>query len=161
MAAAILSALTLAPRADAAFSIPQCQGTDIVGRGASFARDAHGAFKLNFETFFCSGGPAADYEPLGSGAGREVVGARRGNNTTGANSRNQIPRYGMTDEAPSTTEVNDINRGTDADGDQDRIHVIPAAVGAVAPLVNFPTTATSLCFPRRSGPRSRTRRPRP
>ncbi len=147
VAAAVLVALTLAPRANAAFSTPQCRGTDIVGRGASFARDAHGAFKLNFETFFCPGGPAADYEPLGSGAGREVVGARRGANVTGDNSRNQIPRFGMSDEAPSTTEVNDINRGTNAAGDEDRIHVIPAAVGAVAPLVNFPDNCDVTLLP--------------
>ncbi|MDQ3644898.1 MAG: substrate-binding domain-containing protein, partial [Actinomycetota bacterium] len=54
------------------------------------------------------------------------------------NSRNQVPRFGMTDEPPSPTEVNQINTGTDAVGDEDRIHVIPAAVGSVAPLVNFP-----------------------
>ena len=138
LAVAALAALTISTRADAAFTTPQCQGADVVGRGASFARDAHGVFKLDFENRFCAGGPKVDYEALGSGAGREVVGARRGANASGANSRNPVPRFGMTDEPPSTTEVNQINMGTDTVGDEDRIHVIPAAVGAVAPLVNFP-----------------------
>lgn len=138
LVAAALAAITISTRADAAFTTPQCQGSDITGRGASFARDAHGAFKLRFENFFCPGGPAVDYEALGSGAGRDVVGARNKTNPTGANSRNQAPRFGMTDEPPSPTEVNDMNRGTDNPGDEDKIHVIPGAVGAVAPIVNFP-----------------------
>nr|MBA3304831.1 substrate-binding domain-containing protein [Thermoleophilaceae bacterium] len=140
LAAAAVAALTISTRAEAAFVTPQCQGADITGRGASFARDAHQVFRQHFEVFFCAGDtdPIVDYEALGSGAGREVVGARRGANATGVNSRNQVPRFGMTDEPPSPTEVNQINTGTDAVGDEDRIHVIPAAVGAVAPLVNFP-----------------------
>jgi len=136
--AAALAALTISTRADAAFTTPQCQGADITGRGASFARDAHSVFKFDFENRFCQNGPTVTYEALGSGAGREVVGARRGANASGVNSRNQVPRFGMTDEPPSVTEVNQINMGTDTVGDEDRIHVIPAAVGAVAPLVNFP-----------------------
>jgi len=64
------------------------------------------------------------------------MGARRTENPTGT--RDGAPRFGMTDEPPSTGEVQDMNRGVDAPGDEGSIHVIPAAVGAVAPVVNFP-----------------------
>ena len=141
LAAAALAALTLYPsRADAAFTTPQCQGADITGRGASFARDAHNVFRTDFEVFFCgSNPPAVDYEALGSGAGLEVVGARlTAFNADGEHSRDVIPRFGMTDDPPQPQEVIDINQGRDAAGDEDKIHVIPAAVGAVAPIVNFP-----------------------
>ena len=138
-AAAVLAALTLAPpAANAAFTTAKCQGTDVIGRGASFARDAHGGFKLHFENIFCPGGPGVSYEALGSGAGRRVVGERSGSNADGSQSRNQTPRFGMTDEPPSPTGVAQMNMGTNAVGDEGQIHVIPAAVGAVAPLVNFP-----------------------
>lgn len=142
LAAALLAALTLAPpAANAAFTTGKCLGSDVIGRGASFARDAHGGFKLHFENFFCATAgavPDVSYEPLGSGAGRRVMGERTAPNADGSLSRNQAPRFGMTDEPPSPTGVAQMNMGTDAVGDEGQIHVIPAAVGAVAPLVNFP-----------------------
>lgn len=140
LAAAALAALTANPqRAEAAFTTGQCLGADITGRGASFARDAHLVFTQQFQGTFCQGsGPNITYAPDGSGAGRRAVGERTNANSTGTQSRSDVARFGMTDEAPSTTAVADINRGTDNPGDEDRIHVIPAAVGAAPPLVNFP-----------------------
>lgn len=134
-----LAAVCLAPRADAAFTTGKCAGSDIVGRGASFARDAHNVFINNFQPIFCAGTPAlagVTYEALGSGAGRLSMKVRE----TGG------PRFGMTDEAPTEAEVAQMNAGTGnnpaesdtIEGDNGQIHVIPAAVGAVAPLVNFP-----------------------
>lgn len=134
-----LAAVCLAPRADAAFTTGKCAGSDIVGRGASFARDAHNVFINNFQPIYCSGTPAiagVTYEALGSGAGRLSMKVRE----TGG------PRFGMSDEPPTVSEVAQMNAGTGAepassdtiDGDNGQIHVIPAAVGAVAPLVNFP-----------------------
>jgi ABC-type phosphate transport system substrate-binding protein len=135
---AALAAVSLAPRAEAAFTSGKCAGADIVGRGASFARDAHNVFINNFQPIYCAGTPALSgvtYEALGSGSGRESV-----------KFRDKSPRFGMSDEPPTEAEVAQMNAGTGnaAAGtdvnpaDNGKIHVIPAAVGAVAPLVNFP-----------------------
>ncbi len=134
-----LAAVCLAPRADAAFTTGKCAGSDIVGRGASFARDAHNVFINNFQPVYCAGTPAlagVTYEALGSGAGRLSMKVRE----VGG------PRFGMSDEPPTEAEVAQMNAGTGnepagtdtIEGDNGQIHVIPAAVGAVAPLVNFP-----------------------
>lgn len=139
LTAAAIAALTLAPRASADFATPQCQGSDITGQGASFARDAHSVFRVRFENTFCpSGAPAVDYLPTGSGSGRRAVGERTGANTDGSISRSQAPRFGMSDEPPSPTQQAQMEQGTDTAGDESQVHVVPAAVGAVAPLVNFP-----------------------
>lgn len=134
-----LAALCLTPRADAAFTTGKCAGADIVGRGASFARDAHNVFINNFQPIYCAGTPAlagVTYEALGSGAGRLSMKVREAGG----------PRFGMSDEPPTPAEVAQMNAGTgnepaEADAnpaDNGTIHVVPAAVGAVAPLVNFP-----------------------
>ncbi len=60
--------------------------------------------------------------------------------------RNDTPRFGMSDDPPTPTEIEQMNKGTGSNppesdanpNDNGKIHVIPAAVGAVAPLVNFP-----------------------
>lgn len=134
-----LAALCLTTRADAAFTTGKCAGADIVGRGASFARDAHNVFINNFQPIYCAGTPALSnvtYEALGSGAGRLSMKVRE----VGG------PRFGMSDEPPTPAEVAQMNAGTGNEpagtdvnpADNGNIHVIPAAVGAVAPLVNFP-----------------------
>lgn len=143
LAMTALVAIGLAPQANAAFTTGKCAGTDIVGRGASFARDAHNVFINNFKPIYCKGTPklaGVTYEALGSGAGRLAVKVREPSG----------PRFGMSDEPPTTAEVNEMNSGgtlagmpavftKDTDPSNDgNIHVIPAAVGAVAPLVNFP-----------------------
>lgn len=130
----------LAPRADANFTSGKCAGADAAGRGASFARDAHLWFATNFKVNYCAGTPGAGtldvaYDPAGSGAGRTAVKVRT-----------DTPRFGMTDDPPTATEIEQMNKGgsgspfvIDSDPSNDgKIHVIPAAVGAVAPLVNFP-----------------------
>lgn len=139
LALAVLVALTLAPRAGAAFTTAKCAGPDVTGRGASFARDAHTVFNFNFKNNYCIGTPGfglieVTYEAQGSGAGR-----------TAMKDRTLAPRFGMSDEAPSPAEVAQMNAGTTGDpnadanpADNGKVHVVPAAVGAVAPLVNFP-----------------------
>jgi ABC-type phosphate transport system substrate-binding protein len=133
-----LALLGLAPQANAAFTSGKCAGADIIGRGASFARDAHNVFINNFKPIYCKGTPklaGVTYEALGSGAGRLAV-----------KERGLPPRFGMTDEPPTTAEVAQMNAGTGNapaasdinPNDNGKIHVIPAAVGAVAALVNFP-----------------------
>ncbi len=143
-----LAAVCLAPRADAAFTTGKCAGSDIVGRGASFARDAHNVFINNFQPVFCAGTPAlagVTYEALGSGAGRLSMKVREAGG----------PRFGMSDEAPTEAEVAQMNAGTGnepaetdtIEGDNGQIHVIPAAVGSVAPLVNFPDNCDVALLP--------------
>jgi ABC-type phosphate transport system substrate-binding protein len=66
------------------------------------------------------------------------MGERTGANADGSQSRNQVPRFGATDDPPSTTGVSQMNQGTDAVGDEGTIHVIPTVVGGVALAVNFP-----------------------
>lgn len=133
-----LAAVVLAPRADAAFSTGKCAGSDIVGRGASFARDAHKVFNFNFAGNYCIGTVGfgsinVTYEPDGSGAGRNAV-----------IERGLEPRFGMSDDPPEPFQIAQMNAGTtDPESDpiltdNGQIHVVPAAVGAVAPLVNFP-----------------------
>ena len=137
-----LAAIDLAPRANAAFETAKCAGLDTAGRGASFARDAHTWFNQNFKVNYCAGTPGAGvidvaYDAAGSSAGRLVVKVR-----------NDTPRFGMTDEPPTKKEVEQMNTGvgngepgTDPNpNDNGEINVVPAAVGAVAPLVNFPDT---------------------
>lgn len=137
-----LLAVGPAPRADAAFTTGKCAGDNITGRGASFARDAHGLFNGFFKLTYCKGTPGAGkinvtYEAQGSGAGRQSVKVRNG-----------APRFGMTDEPPVPSEINEMNKGVEVIGganvidsnpsNDGLIHVVPAAIGAVAPLVNFP-----------------------
>ncbi len=136
------AALGLATQANAAFNTAKCAGLDTAGRGASFAKDAHTWFNQNFKVNFCAGTPGEGtldvaYDAAGSSAGRLAVKVR-----------NDTPRFGMTDEPPTPTEVEQMNTGvgsgdpaTDPDpSDNGKIHVIPAAVGAVAALVNFPNS---------------------
>lgn len=131
-----LTATAQAPRANAEFTLPKCGGTDILGRGASFARDAHTWFNGLFKAASCPPGTIdVAYDPAGSGGGRNSMKVR-----------NDTPRFGMADDPPDAKETQQINLGTGtADpstesnpNDNGQIHVIPAAVGAVAPLVNFP-----------------------
>lgn len=144
LALIVLAAIGLAPRADAAFSLSSCNGVEVTGRGASFARDAHGVFNTYFHASVCPGSSAdINYEPQGSGAGRTSMMVRNG-----------TPRFGMSDEPPTPKQILQMNKGTTGDpndpanpdvintADDGVMHVVPAAVGAVAPLVNLPSGCT-------------------
>ncbi len=124
----VLAAVGLSSQANAAFTTPECLGEKILGRGASFAQAAHGAWEIPFRTTYCGSGPDITYDPAGSGAGVNGMKLR------GA----ADPRFGGTDDPLKAAQKNEINAGTAAAGDEGLIHQIPIAVGAVAPLVNFP-----------------------
>ncbi len=129
LAVAVLAAVGLASQAHAAFTTSECEGEKILGRGASFAQAAHGAWEIPFRTIYCGGiGPDIEYDPAGSGAGISGMKLRGGAD----------PRFGGTDDPLKTLQKTEINAGTAAEGDEGLIHQIPIAVGAVAPLVNFP-----------------------
>jgi ABC-type phosphate transport system substrate-binding protein len=137
--ASVLLALA-APRGEAAFSTTKCAGTDAAGRGASFANTAQTAWKLNFQGIFCADVgvfPSVTYDPAGSGAGLQAMGVRDATANPTGERKNPI-RFAGTDDPPTPTQIQQMNQGLDAAGDEGIIHVVPAAVGAVAPLVNFP-----------------------
>jgi hypothetical protein len=148
VASAALGYLALAaPQADAAFSTGRCVGDPVTGGGASFANTAHNsAFIPTGWPSYCSdvgSQPSVTYLSLGSGCGRYFVGARGTctgfpSNSTGANGRNQVPRFGMSDEPLTPTTQSQINQGTDAVGDEGLIHTLPLAMGATAVVVNLP-----------------------
>ena len=129
----LTASLALAPRGEASFTTGPCAGDSVLGRGTSFARDAHEGWKLGFESTFCLStglpAPTVTYESQDSSAGLDGMKER----VAGG------PRFGATDYPPSPAVVGEINEGNPAsDGDDARVHVIPAAVGAVVVLVNFP-----------------------
>jgi ABC-type phosphate transport system substrate-binding protein len=145
------AALAVVPSVGQAnFTTGKCLGADTTGRGASFANTAHTAWETNFETDFCAevgSFPEMTYDPAGSGAGRRAMGERTGSNADGSQSRNQVPRFGMSDEPPSTTGQSQMNMGTDAAGDEGIIHVLPGAVGSVVLAVNFPNNCDRSLLP--------------
>lgn len=134
--------------AQAAFTTGKCLGESNfqIGRGASFARLAHNDVWIPTFSQFCADvgtTPAVTYDSRGSGSGRRVMGERtngspEGDNTAGALSRNQVPRFGMSEEPPSEAGQAQINQGTNAVGDEGQMRLIPAAMGAVAVAVNLP-----------------------
>jgi ABC-type phosphate transport system substrate-binding protein len=138
------------PPAQADFTTGKCLGSNITGRGASFANAAHIAWETSFQNTYCADVgvfPDITYEAQGSGAGRRVMGERTAPNTDGSLSRNQPPRFGMTDEPPTPTAVSQMNQGTDAAGDEGQIHVIPGAIGSVVLAVNFPDNCDRSLLP--------------
>lgn len=149
VAGAALAAAGLVPStATAAFTTGKCLGESNwqAGRGASFAASAHRDVWIPALANFCvdvGTTPALTYDSQGSGSGRRVMGERtngapEGDNRDGTKSRNQVPRFGMSEEPPSQSGQSDINAGTDAIGDEGVSRLIPAAMGAVAVVVNVP-----------------------
>jgi len=129
LALGLLATIGMAPQANAAFTTTECEGANVLGRGASFAQAAHGAWEFNFRNIFCSDGPNITYDPAGSGAGRTAM-ALRGPSD---------PRFGGTDDPLTTSQKATINAGDALNPNDDGlIHQVPAAVGAVSVVVNFP-----------------------
>lgn len=141
MAALLL--LSFTPRAEAAFAVGKCEGEDIQANGASFANNAHVWFKEQFKDLYCSdtpfsgsNAPILTYTGDGSGAGRSAM-----------MDRSKASRFAGSDEPPSAEEIQKMNTGVTSAGnpaadpdpsDNGQVHVVPAAIGAVVPLVNFP-----------------------
>jgi ABC-type phosphate transport system substrate-binding protein len=143
-------ATVMAVPSQADFTTGKCLGSNVTGRGASFQTGAQAGWKTDFQDNYCSDVgifPTITYEPQGSGAGRRAMGERTGTNATGSQSRNQVPRFGATDEAPNPTQVGQMNMGTDTAGDEGTVHVIPAAVGSVVLAVNFPDNCDRSLLP--------------
>lgn len=141
IAAAALAALCLAPAANASFALGKCQGTNIIGEGSSFQKEAQELFNEHFGPDYCVGtggeGLSVTYKPEGSGQGIKAMELRE-----------RPARFGGTDDPPIPAQVAIINSGGKEEGgkvvadtdpsDDAQMHLIPVAVGAVAPLVNLP-----------------------
>lgn len=137
-----LAAAATAPKAHAEFSLGKCEGSDVIGQGSSFQKEAQKLFNEFFASNYCVGTPGQGslnitYEPTGSGAGIKSM-----------ELRTQTSRFGGTDDPPTAAQVALMNSGAKEEGgklvddgvptDNAEVHVVPVAVGAVAPLVNFP-----------------------
>jgi len=145
-AAAALVALLLVPAADASFSLGKCQGTSITGEGASFQKEAHELFNEHFGPDYCIGtggeGLSVTYKPEGSGAGIKAMELRE-----------KPARFGATDDPPTPAQIALMNSGgkeeggkvvaDGAEGNEGEVHVVPLAVGAVAPLINLPDSCNA------------------
>jgi ABC-type phosphate transport system substrate-binding protein len=146
-AAAVVASLWLVPDAQSNFTTTKCNGTAITGRGASFQATAQAGWTSYFNNTYCPGGPSITYDPAGSGAGRRAMGERTGTNADGSQSRNQVPRFGASDEPVFPTGQSQMNQGTDASGDEGQINVIPVLVGAVTLDVNWPDNCDRSLLP--------------
>lgn len=133
-----LTAIGMAPVANADFTSPKCGGANLDGNGASFAKAAQEVFNFNFKEFYCAGsGLKVTYNANGSGEGIK-----------GMQLRVSASRFGGTDDPPTPAQVSLMNSGgvevagkvqADTNPSNDaKVHVIPIAAGAIAPLVNFP-----------------------
>ena len=134
LAGAATALAVLAPAGQANFTTGKCQGSNITGRGASFANAAHAGWKTSSRTTtaptWARSRPSPTTRRAAAPAGASWASAPAPN-ADGSQSRNQVPRFGMTDEPPTPTAVSQMNQGTDAAGDEGTIHVIPGAVGSV------------------------------
>lgn len=151
LTAAIGSAVALAALAPGAlaqestFTTGKCQGAAITGQGASFQAPAHNnVFIPSFSSTCVEVGrtPGVTYSGTGSGAGLNSFGRRSGTNADGSQSRSAANRFAGTDEAPTPDQINQMNTGTDAPGDEARVQTIPVAVASTTVSVNLPDGCT-------------------
>jgi ABC-type phosphate transport system substrate-binding protein len=147
LGAALAVALSSASTASADFTVAQCGGESIFGRGASFQTEAINGFRDifdNAEPVGCGTNPVnVGYAADGSGAGRRALGERGTLNPN--QDRDVSVRFAGTDEPPTAAQRQQIENGPiDANGqdvtdaDDGRLHVIPIAIGAITIMVNLP-----------------------
>lgn len=143
-ACALMGALATVPSAEAAFTLADCQGGSINGRGASFQATAQATWANGFvltdssiepaacDAFTGFGGSVA-YDPAGSGAGRSAFG---GGSTGGVRDANI--RFIGYDEPPTPTEQAQIEAGTSSTTDNGNLLTIPVTSAAITASVNVP-----------------------
>jgi ABC-type phosphate transport system substrate-binding protein len=151
--AALAAALVASPAAHAQFTLAECQGALAPGQGATFQNNAFNGFKAVFgqETPTGCGASAANFVTwtgTGSGAGRIALG-QTDNATNPRSVRDPAFRWAGADEPPNPTQRGQMEAGpTDANNvdvttaDNNALHVIPVAIGAIAALVHLPDGCT-------------------
>ncbi len=137
-----LAAFGPASPASADFTTGKCAGPNIEGNGASFAKTAQEVFNIGFKNVYCAGTPGqgsinVTYNADGSGEGVKTMELRI-----------RPSRFAGSDDPPTPAQMTLMNSGgkevsgsvvdDGVSGNEGKIHVFPIAVGAVAPLVNFP-----------------------
>lgn len=145
---AAAAAAVFAPPSEAAFTLLQCEGSSVIGRGASFQAQAHVGFEQNFRSTTWCGSTAPDitYEALGSGAGRRALGEQSSSNPQG--NRDPNVRFAGTDEAPNLTQISQMEQGPTVnpdgtggdltDADDGDLRTIPVASSSIPLIVNEP-----------------------
>lgn len=156
LATTALATLGPASPASADFTTGKCAGPNIEGNGASFAKTAQEVFNINFKSIYCAGTPGQGtinvaYNADGSGEGIKTMQLRV-----------RPSRFSGSDDPPTPAQVALMNSGAKessgtvvddgVSGNEGKVHVFPIAVGAVAPLVNFPEG----CDPEQLGAEFRT-----
>jgi ABC-type phosphate transport system substrate-binding protein len=143
----VAAALCIVPAASADFTVAQCGGDGVFGRGASFQTNAVTGFIDIFNNNPPEGcgatTPFVGYDPAGSGAGRRALGERGTNNPS--QDRDPSIRFAGSDEPPTPPQRQQIEKGPiDANGqdvtaaDDGKLHVIPVAIGAITIMVHLP-----------------------
>src|SRR6476469_1783665 len=142
LATTAIATLGPASSASADFTTGTCSGPNIEGNGASFAKTAQEVFNINFKNSYCAGTPGQGtinvaYNADGSGEGIKAMELRV-----------RPSRFAGSDDPPTPAQVALMNSGAKeaagvvvddgVSGNEGKVHVLPIAVGAVAPLVNFP-----------------------
>ena len=155
LGAVLIAAAIMAPAASAqnGFTLNECTGEGVLGRGASFQATAHtfwsgaSVFKAAAPAGCGSQAPNVLWDGTGSGNGRAALGERNALvNPSG--DRDASVRFAGSDKPPTTTQVSQIQLGVaDANGadvtsaDNGKLHVIPVAIGAITVIVNLPGDA--------------------
>jgi ABC-type phosphate transport system substrate-binding protein len=146
LAAVFAAGLAGASTASADFSIAACTGEPVIARGASFQNSAFTGWQTSFATSAVCGAtaPLVTLQASGSGAGRQALGVKGGTNTF--QDRDVSIRFAASDEPLTATDRQQIEKGPiDANGvdvttaDDNPVHLIPVAIGAVAVIVLLPT----------------------
>jgi hypothetical protein len=142
LATTVFATLGPASPASADFTTGKCAGPNIEGNGASFAKTAQEVFNISFKNIYCAGTPGQGtinvaYNADGSGEGIKAMELRI-----------RPSRFAGSDDPPTPAQVALMNSGAKevggvvvddgVSGNEGKVHVFPIAVGAVAPLVNFP-----------------------
>ncbi len=161
----LLPALAVSALAGLAASTPaaiaaDCSGSQqIVGQGASFAREAHanatngfivnagcvvGAQDPLVSPLFTPGDDLVFYKPTGSGSGISAFGGATG-------VRDQGIRFIGTDDPMTPAQVATANEGSNPvnvnpDGDDGAFHTIPILQGSIPIIVNVPDTCRPASF---------------
>ncbi|MBE2320027.1 hypothetical protein DVA67_028945 [Solirubrobacter sp. CPCC 204708] len=145
---ALAAMLMVAPGASAQFTLAECGGSLAPGRGASFQNTAFSGFRSLYGTESDGCGAAAlnalTWDGAGSGAGRRALGERSAPNTNG--DRDPSVRWAGSDEPPTQAQREQMEKGAVVPGtttdltaaDNSPLHVVPAAMGAIAILVHLP-----------------------
>jgi ABC-type phosphate transport system substrate-binding protein len=120
--------------ATGASAAPTCEGSDIIGQGASLQKESQALWTSLFNTGVCAGigtEPKVTYEATGSGSGLRAW------DFTGPDGTpfETLKAFTATDDAPTTAEIENAKA---AAGGESEVLVIPVTQTSIAPVANPP-----------------------